>query len=272
MHEQENPPAGEAAGGAMRRPSRSSRGQRSPAYKAPRLYCARIVLDESGLSHGLDVPAGCRPQPDGFRGRAGTFSVMASGGSRRYTQPRCRIGKQSEAAARELPLFRRVELLWCYRLHREEADVRVPTEAEWEYACRAGTTTRYYSGDDSETLAKVGNVADATYKAKFPKARYTIKSSDGYVFTSPVGSFKPNAFGLHDMHGNAWQWCSDWYDADYYAKSPADDPTGPHSGNVRVGRGGSWFNRPDYSRSANRGWNSPINRSYDSGFRIARTQ
>ena len=82
---------------------------------------------------------------------------------------------------------------------------RLPTEAEWEYACRAGTKTRYYSGDDPETLATVGNVGDAAAKASFPDWKGTIKANDGYVFTSPVGKFKPNPFGLYDMHGNAWQ-------------------------------------------------------------------
>ena len=117
---------------------------------------------------------------------------------------------------------------FCKWLSKKEGKTyRLPTEAEWEYACRAGTTTRYSSGDDPETLAEAGNVADATFKEKFPKGGYTIKASDGYVYTAPVGKFKPNAFGLYDMHGNAWQWCSDWYGEKYNAASPADDPTGP---------------------------------------------
>jgi formylglycine-generating enzyme required for sulfatase activity len=149
---------------------------------------------------------------------------------------------------------------------------RLPTEAEWEYACRAGTTTRYSSGDDPETLAKVGNVADATAKAKFPDWKYTIKASDGYVFTSPVGSFKPNAFGLYDMQGNAWQWCADWYGAEYYAKSPTDDPTGPDTGDGRVLRGGSWYFGPCDDRSAGRLGDTPGDRGGDRGFRVARTQ
>ena len=101
---------------------------------------------------------------------------------------------------------------FCKWLSKKESKTyRLPTEAEWEYACRAGTTTRYYSGDDPETLATVGNVADAAAKAQFPDWTWTIKANDGHVFTSPVGKFKPNAFGLYDMHGNAWQWCADWY-------------------------------------------------------------
>ena len=163
---------------------------------------------------------------------------------------------------------------FCKWLSRKEGKTyRLPTEAEWEYACRAGTTTRYYSGDDPETLAKVGNVADAAAKAKFPDWKYTIKASDGYVFTAPVGKFKPNAFGLYDMHGNAWQWCADWYGAEYYAASPADDPTGPDSGDDRVLRGGSWFDGPDVSRSASRFGITPDDRfDFCTGFRVARTQ
>ena len=172
---------------------------------------------------------------------------------------------------------------FCKWLSRKEGKAyRLPTEAEWEYACRAGTTTQYYSGDDPETLAKVGNVADATLKAKFPdsyfKERESIKASDGYAFTAPVGSFQPNAFGLYDMHGNVWQWCSDWYSQEYYGASPVNDPTGPDSGDFLVLRGGTWCDRPECARSAMRHRFPPsepepvpsaINRSGDIGFRVA---
>ncbi len=115
-------------------------------------------------------------------------------------------------------------------------------------------------------------MADAAAKAKFPDCpKCTIKASNGYVFTLPVGSFKPNAFGLYDMHGNAQQWCADWYDAEYYTASPADDPTGPASGNVRVLRGGSWYFWPLSSRSAGRSGSTPVSRGVFTGFRVART-
>jgi len=154
---------------------------------------------------------------------------------------------------------------------KEGKSYRLPTEAEWEHACRAGTTTRYYSGDDPETLAGVGNVRDATAKAKFPDWKYCIKASDGYVFTAPVGKFKPNAFGLYDMHGNASQWCADWYSERYDNRSLADDPTGPDSGNYRVLRGGAWNDGP-ITRSATRSCYSPGFRLNNAGFRVARTQ
>jgi formylglycine-generating enzyme required for sulfatase activity len=161
---------------------------------------------------------------------------------------------------------------FCQWLGKKESKTyRLPTEAEWEYACRAGTPTRYSSGDDPETLAKVGNVADATFKAKFPSYKYGVKASDDFVFTAPVGKFKPNAFGLYDMHGNAWQWCADWYAEEYYATSPADDPTGPNSGADRVLRGGAWDIRPGVARSACRDGFDPVYRSFNLGFRVART-
>jgi len=165
---------------------------------------------------------------------------------------------------------------FCKWLSKKESKTyRLPTEAEWEYACRAGTTTRYYTGDDFEALVTVANVADAALKVKFPTHKYALKTSDGYAFTSPVGSFKPNAFGLYDMHGNAWQWCADLYGAQYYAASPADDPTGPESGDRggnRVIRGGSWDFRPASTRSAKRRGFNPDTRYSFLGFRVARTQ
>jgi formylglycine-generating enzyme len=161
---------------------------------------------------------------------------------------------------------------FCKWLSKKEGKTyRLPTEAEWEYACRAGTTTRYYSGDDPEKLAKVANVSDATAKAKFPDWERTIKSSDGYVFTSPVGQFKPNDFGLYDMHGNASQWCADWYGEDYYGKSPADDPKGPDTGSSRIFRGGSWYFRPYIADSSSRDSNSSDIRNCFTGFRVVRT-
>lgn len=161
---------------------------------------------------------------------------------------------------------------FCEWLSRKEGKIyRLPTEAEWEYACRAKTTTWWYNGNDPERLPQVANVADASAKAKFPTWKWTIRASDGYGFSAPVGSFQANAFGLFDMHGNVWEFCADWYDQDYYAGSPTDDPQGPASGTSRVLRGGAWNFRPICCRSANRDWRAPAYRDYSTGFRVART-
>ena len=100
---------------------------------------------------------------------------------------------------------------------------RLPTEAEWEYACRAGSTTRYSFGDDAASLGEF--------------AWYDGNSGSK---THPVGQKRPNAFGLYDMHGNVWEWCWDGYEERYYANSPADDPLGPSQAAGRVIRGGGW--------------------------------
>ena len=165
---------------------------------------------------------------------------------------------------------------FCQWLSRKEGKAyRLPTETEWEYVCRAGTKTRYYSGDDPETLAKVGNVADLSLKTEWSKTKFVlppnaIRASDGYVFTAPIGRFKPNAFGLYDMHGNAYEWCGDRYSAAYYSASPADDPAGPESGSNRVLRGSSWDSGPDFARSAARNDSLPDFRSLTTGFRVVR--
>lgn len=159
---------------------------------------------------------------------------------------------------------------FCKWLSRKEGkDYRLPTEAEWEYACRAGTTTQYWCGDDPEGLAQVANVADATANARFADRKAT-SGSGGYEFTLPTGSFRPNPFGLSDMHGNAWQWCADWFDERYYDKSAAQDPEGPSSGSSRVLRGGSCAFRSYLARSASRLGDSPGFLVNYRGFRVAR--
>ncbi len=164
-------------------------------------------------------------------------------------------------------------LAFCKWLSNKDGKTyRLPTEAEWEYACRASTTTRYYSGDDPETLVNVGNVGDVSFAMESLSNPGCLKASDGYPFTSPVGRFKPNAFGLYDMHGNAYQWCMDWYNEKYYATSPRDDPPGPESGTYRVLRGGSWYDAPIKARSNDRYFRTPDEPTFHVGFRVARTE
>jgi len=142
---------------------------------------------------------------------------------------------------------------FCKELSRKTGKrVSLPTEAQWEYACRAGSKTRFCFGDADSGLGG-----------------YAWYSSNSASKTRPVGGKKPNAFGLFDMHGNVWEWCSDWYDSGYYANVRNVDPAGPDSGAARILRGGCWGGNPQLCRSASRFRHSPDGRGYDFGFRVA---
>ena len=132
-----------------------------------------------------------------------------------------------------------------------EGQFRLPTEAQWEWACRAGTKTRFCFGDADAGLAD-----------------YAWFDTNSGGTTHPVGTRKPNAWGLHDTHGNVWEWCADWYEENYYGKSPKNDPAGPSTGSDRVLRGGSWYYFPSYCRSSDRGRRDPVLGDYLGGFRV----
>jgi formylglycine-generating enzyme required for sulfatase activity len=137
---------------------------------------------------------------------------------------------------------------FCARLselpaEREAGRVyRLPTEAEWEYSCRAGTTTTFHFGPSL-------SAGQANFNGQHP---YGATEGPYLERTSPVGLYPPNALGLWDMHGNVWEWCQDWYHEAYYRETPRADPRGPASGSRRVLRGGGWYSYARNCRSANR--------------------
>jgi formylglycine-generating enzyme required for sulfatase activity len=135
---------------------------------------------------------------------------------------------------------------------------RLPTEAEWEYACRAGTSTPFNTGNNLTTN-------QANYDGNYP---YNGYSKGVYLLkTQPVGSYPANAWGLNDMHGNVWEWCSDWYESNYGTNSQTN-PAGPSSGSTRVYRGGGWFIFAQFCRSSYRDSNDPSLSFNRLGFRL----
>jgi formylglycine-generating enzyme required for sulfatase activity len=129
---------------------------------------------------------------------------------------------------------------------------QLPTEAQWEYACRAGSETRYCFGDDESQLGEYA---------------WYDRNSGGK--THPVGEKKPNAWGLCDMHGNAFEWCSDWWQDRHYDESPVDDPTGAATGGGHVCRGGGWNSTARYCRSASRDGEPPGYAGFSLGLRVS---
>ncbi len=152
---------------------------------------------------------------------------------------------------------------FCKKLGEQPAEksrtYRLPTEAEWEYACRAGSKTATHYGKSIDST-------QANFNGLSPYN--TAEVGSFYRRTTHGGEYKPNAFGLYDMHGNVQEWCADWYAADYYTKSPKSDPQGPAEGTERVLRGGAWVNSGKACRCAARNKHAPESASYTFGFRV----
>jgi len=148
---------------------------------------------------------------------------------------------------------------FIHRLNQQEGSgiYRLPTEAEWEYATRAGTKTPFAFGQCLST-------DQANYDGNYPLPE--CSTGEFRKKTVPVGSFSPNSRGLYDMHGNVWEWCQDWYKS--YPSDSVTNPTGPPKGSSRLHRGGSWFSGAGPCRSANRNFSTPKERKFDLGFRL----
>ena len=152
-------------------------------------------------------------------------------------------------------------------MQEEDLGYRLPTEAEWEYACRANTNTAYWWGDGHDNSGEVANVRDLAYFEYNENLPDIMQANDGFVHTSPVGTYNPNAFNLYDMIGNVWEWVEDYYGP--YGSGPEVDPTGPATGNAKVARGGGFANAPDRLRSAARFQDLSQCRFSGMGFRLA---
>lgn len=183
-----------------------------------------------------------------------------------YGKSRVKGMKTDRFPAEQVTWHKAVE--FCRKLSEMPAEkqarrvYRLPTEAEWEYACRAGTTSIFHYGNSL-------SATQANFNGNFPFGG--APKGPFLTRTSEVGSFKPNAFGLYDMHGNVWEWCSDWFDRTYYKRSPIDDPQGPSTGSSRVIRGGEWYGDARDCRSAFRYADLPDGVFYVLGFRVVMT-
>ncbi|WP_354448354.1 formylglycine-generating enzyme family protein [Ottowia thiooxydans] len=223
-------------------------------------YVPESVADGTGgYGYRRDYDPARSARGDAFEGRDPRYSWQNPGFPQNEDHPVTNVTWNDAQALAD----------WLTRA--EGVRYRLPTEAEWEYACRAGSTSHYPHGNGTEQLARTANTFDASTAALWPQWHsVAAPGDDGYAFTAPVGSFPPNALGLYDMVGNVWEWVSDLHSDDYYAQSPSQDPQGPTEGAVRVRRGGSWHTWPVYARCGFRNWNTASTRYTLVGIRLVR--
>ncbi|MFT5468139.1 MAG: sulfatase modifying factor 1 [Verrucomicrobiales bacterium] len=233
------------------------------------------------------------------KGALALFPEETDGPEKFQTKPGCNWRNPGFAQTDDHPVVCvswKDAVTFCEWLSKKENRVyRLPTEAEWEFAARAGSTSMYLSGDSPDGVYEYGNVADAALEKAHPNMTLRQRiaglkegDGDGFVYTAPTGSLKPNAWGLFDTHGNVWEWCSDRYMIEYYGElrakavkdgsttEPAEtvDPTGPEStlndqyGEWRAMRGGGWTNSPITARTAWRGFGEASDSFCYTGFRV----
>jgi formylglycine-generating enzyme len=223
-------------------------------------YVAESIADGTGAyGYNRAYDAATSARGDAFEGRSPRYSWRDPGFAQAGDHPVVNVSwNDAVAMARWLS-------------DQEGVTYRLPSEAEWEYACRAGTSTRYNTGDPPASLLGSAALLDQDTVQLWPwRVPYALAGHDGYVFTAPVGRLLPNAFGLFDMHGNVWEWVADRYGKDYYAQSPRNDPPGPADGDLHVRRGGSWATSALYLRSSYRNWNTAQTRYTLVGLRLVR--
>jgi len=217
----------------------------------------KFVTETGYQSDGWDILQGWRGERG--LGFSEDWSWQKPGFEQAENHPVCCVSWQDAIA-------------FCKWLTQQEGrKYRLPSEAEWEYACRAGTTSLYWNGNDPEKLNEVANVLDSSAKGVVKAMlgeEATIRSSDGSSFTAPVGSYRSNAFGLFNMHGNVSEWCNDGYSDGYYKTSPSEDPPGYSIYGRKVFRGGNWVSAAAYARSAYREGPLRGERSCFVGFRV----
>jgi formylglycine-generating enzyme required for sulfatase activity len=194
-----------------------------------------------------------------WRGRAEGLAPV-------YRIDKSRKDPDNRAPTEHEDAWRNDRIRWTVTRDLAANGYRLPTEAEWEYAYRAGTVTRCWSGNEEESLAGKANAADQTGKAKY-SGWTAVNIRDGYAETAPVGSYAPNPWGLYDMHVNVFEWCWDWYGD--YPSAAQTDPAGPSAGASRVVRGGWRLIHGQDLRSAARGVLAPSFRYFILGFRLA---
>lgn len=223
-------------------------------------YVPESVRDGTGgYGFRADYDPRSTKKGDNFEGRDPRYSWLNPGFSQGEDHPVVNITYEDAVQ------------IAAWLTNKEGVTYRLPTEAEWEYSCLAGATTQFYSGDKQQSLERHANVFDLDAVRYWPQWKdMALQAHDGFTFTAPVGSFKPNNFDLHDMHGNVWEWVSDWYADNYYKTSPINDPTGPAQGDVKVRRGGSWHTWPLYVRCSYRNWNATSTRYTLLGVRLLR--